>query len=120
MKIGRLSSLVEYKHEAGAVVFFICVGKRAASVSDLDCDSFQFLGPGPICSCLLCATLIASGQEADLIVLVLPVILLALEIWCKDNSRINESIIFSINLYSHHIDGREQTVSLNTDLLTYL
>lgn len=71
----RLSSLAECKHEAGAVVFLSVLerereGRREiASVSDLGCDSFQFLGPGPICSCLLCAALIASGQEADLIVL---------------------------------------------------
>lgn len=42
--------------------------ERVVSVSDPDCDSFQFPGPGPICSCLLCAALIASGQEAGLIV----------------------------------------------------
>lgn len=42
--------------------------ERGAFVSDGDRDSFHFLGPGPICSCLLCAALIASGQEADLIV----------------------------------------------------
>lgn len=53
--------------------FYLCKEEReelSVSVSDLDCDSFQFLGPGAICSCLLCAALIASGQEADLIVLV--------------------------------------------------
>lgn len=73
----RLSSLTECKHQTVDVVFLSMWGReRGASVSDLDCDSFQFLGLGPICACLLCAALILSGQEADLIVLLEPVILL--------------------------------------------
>lgn len=67
-------------------------------------DSFHFLGPGPICSCLLCAAQIASGQEADLIVPARSVILLAPEMRHKDTSRMNKSVISSINLCSHHID----------------
>lgn len=67
LEMDRLSSSAD----DGAFLFFICVGNRErgeASVTDMDRDSFQFLEPSPISSCLLCAALIASGQEADLIV----------------------------------------------------
>lgn len=67
-------------------------------------DSFHFLGPGPICSCLLCAAQIASGQEADLIVPERLVILLAPEMLRKDTSRMNKSVISSINLRSQCIE----------------
>lgn len=77
---------------------------REASIPTVLRDSFHFLRPGAICSCLLCAAQIASGQEADLIVPARSVILLAPEMRHKDTSRMNRSVDSSINLSSHHIE----------------